>query len=192
MLDSQSHLHRQMRILSQIEKRRRYRSWVQVFQISMLLFFADQIVKTYCAGQLSEYESVAVLDQSFLKLARVPDAGIVGRLSKAVSPAYARLPGQMALALWFGILGVFFYRLFSARFPELLAFGVLLSGGFSSLVSQFFNARPFDAWMLAWGGHPFLTFNIADLCLLFSSFYLLRSFLLGFQNGWTRFSRPIP
>lgn len=185
-------MHRQMRLLKQIERRRRYRSWVQVFQVSMLLFFADQIVKTYCAGQLDEFASVPILDQSVLKLTRVPDPGLLGKVSSYLPENYAAVPAWVALGFWLLLLGVFLYRALSARFGELLAFGVFLAGGLSGLVSQFFNPRPFDSLVLGWGAQVFLTLNIADVCLLAGSFFLLRSALAQFQTGGVRFSRQIP
>ncbi len=192
VIESHSHMHRQMRVLRQIERRRRYRSWVQVFQVSMLLFFADQIVKTYCGGQLDEFASVPILDQSFLKLTRVPDPGLLGKISSFLPAEYAPYPQWLALGFWLLLAGVFLYRAVSAGFAELLAFGVFLAGGLSSLVSQFFNPRPFDSLVVGWSGTSFLTLNIADLCLIGGSFFLLRVAIAQLQTGGARFSRQIP
>jgi lipoprotein signal peptidase len=192
MLGSQNHMHRQMRILRQIERRRRVRSWVQVFQISMLLFFADQIVKTYCSGQLEEFDSLPILDQSFVQLTRVPDPGLVGKISGYLPAEFAGYPKWFALGFWLLVAGVFLYRALAAGFGELLAFGVVLSGGFSNLISQFFNPRPFDSLAFVWRTSPILTLNIADVCLLVGSFFLLRAALGQLQTGGARFSRQIP
>ncbi len=179
VLDNQSRMHRQLRILSQIDKRRRYRSWVQAFQIGMLLFFADQIVKTYCAGQIEEMEQRPLFGQSVIKIAHIP---VSGRSWEGVSR-------YVGLGLWLALLALLALRLNQARFGELLAFALVLSGGVSNLVSGVMATRGFDSFVLELGSGRFLSFNIADFCLLVGSFFVIRGYLLRMRFGWLRTSR---
>ncbi len=188
VLDSQSHIHRQVRILSQIEKRRRYRSWAQAFQLAMLFFFADQIVKTYCAGQVSEGETRAIFGQSVVALTKIPDDGSIGLLSRLVPRSWEKFPHYFGLSLWLALLGLLLSRLKRAKFGELLAFGLVLSGGFSNLVSRRFTTQTFDAFVLEYAGR-YVSFNIADVCVIVGSFFVLRGYLLRLRFGWLKFSR---
>jgi lipoprotein signal peptidase len=188
VLDSQSHIHRQMRILSQIEKRRRYRSWAQAFQLAMLFFFADQIVKTYCAGQVAAGEIYPLFGQSLIALTKIPDDGRIGLLSRLVPRTWESFPHYFGLSLWLALFALLLTRLRHAKFGELLAFGCVLSGGFSNLVSRRFTTQTFDALMLQLSGH-YVSFNIADICVLVGSFFVLRGYLLRLHFGWLKFSR---
>ena len=189
VLDSQSHLHRQLRILSQIEKRRRYRNWVQAFQVAMLLFFADQIVKTYCAGQLTEIEQKPLFGQSVVKLARIPDEGNLGVLSRMAPPAWENFPRYVGIGLWLALFALLLSRLKHAKFSELLAFTLVLAGGFSNLVSRSLTTQTFDTFVLGLGANRFVSFNIADLCVLIGSFFVIRGYLMRLRFGWLSLSR---
>lgn len=189
VLDSHSRMHRQLRILSQIEKRRRYRNWVQAFQIAMLLFFADQIVKTYCAGQIDEMEQRPVFGQSILKLSRVPDSGTLGLISRLAPTSWEHFPRYVGLGLWLALFALLLSRLNHAKFGELLAFALVLSGGFSNLISRALTTQTFDTFTLQLSPTRFVSFNIADVCVLVGSFFVIRSYLLRLQFGWLRTSR---
>jgi lipoprotein signal peptidase len=191
VLDSQSHMHRQVRILSQIEKRRRYRRWAQTFQLAMLFFFADQIIKTYCAGQISAGETRAIFGQSTIALTKIADDGTIGLLSRMVPRSWESFPHYFGLSLWLALFGLLLSRLRKAKFGELLAFGLVLSGGFSNLVSRRFTTQTFDAFVLQYWGH-YVSFNIADICVLVGSFFVLRGYLLRLRFGWLTFSRNSP
>ncbi len=172
-----------MRILSQIERRRRYRHWVQAFQIGMVLFFADQIVKTYSATRLEMGSQTPLLGQSVIKLARIPDKGVANQDHQT--------PFYVGLALWLGV-GLFLVaRLRRAGSGELIGFSVVLSGGLSNLLSRAFPSQAIDTFVLQLGARRFLAFNIADACVLIASFFLIRSLLLRnrYRFGGLRFSR---
>jgi lipoprotein signal peptidase len=188
VLDSQTHFKRQTRILGQIDRRRRYRNWAQAFQIAMLLFFADQIVKTYCAGQVDVGEQRPLLGQTLVQLTRIPDAGTFALLSKIVPRSWGDFPRYFGLALWLALFGLLLSRLRQARFGELMAFGLVLSGGFSNLVSRAFTTQTFDAFVLQLGTR-YVSFNIADVCVMVGSFFVLRGYLLRLRFGWLKFSR---
>lgn len=188
MLDSQSRMHRQNRILTQIDKRRRYRSWAQAFQIAMLLFFADQIVKTYCAGQIADGEQRPLFGQSVVKLAKIPDAETLGLISRLAPRTWENFPRYLGLSLWLALFGLLLTRLNQARPAELMAFALVLSGGFSNLVSRSFTTQIFDAFVLQIGDR-FVSFNIADICVIVGSFFVLRGYLLRLRVGRLRFSR---
>jgi len=182
-------MHRQMRIMSQIEKRRRYRSWVQAFQIAILLFFADQIVKTYCAGQLATGEQRSLVGQNVLKLARIPDSGTLGLISKMAPPHWKHFPRYFGLGLWIALFCLLLVRLRHAKFGELVAFAMVLSGGCSNLVSRAFTTQTFDTFVLQLGATHFVAFNIADFCVIVGSFFLIRSVLLRFRHKRLTLSR---
>ncbi len=189
VFDNQSRMHRQLRILSQIEKRRKYRNWVQAFQIAMLLFFADQIVKTYCAGQIEEAEQRPIFGQSVVKIARVPDSGALGLISRLAPRAWEHFPRYLGLGLWLVLFTLLLFRLSQAKFGELLAFALVLSGGFSNLISRALTTQTFDTFTFQLSATRFVSFNIADLCVLVGSFFIIRGYLLRLQFGWLRTSR---
>lgn len=188
VLDSHSRMHRQLRILSNIEKRRKYRNWIQAFQIGMLLFFGDQMVKTYCAGQIDEMEQRPILGQSVLKISRVPDSGSLGLISRLAPRAWEHFPRYLGLGLWLALFALLLTRMNQAKFGELLAFALVLSGGFSNLISRALTTQTFDTFILQLGPTRFVSFNIADVCVIVGSFFVIRGYLLRLRFGWLRTS----
>lgn len=189
MLDSQSHLHRQMRILSHIERRQRYRAWVQAFQVAMLLFFADQIFKTFLAGQLDEGEQRPFAGQSVLRLARLPSSTGLTALASKLPSGWRQAPQYLSMGFFLLVCGLLLLRLGSAKLGELLAFGLLLSGALSNLVSRTLTPRVFDTFVLDLGATRFVAFNLADLCVLVGTFFVLRGYLFRLRFGWLKLSR---
>ncbi len=188
VLDSQKHLRRQLRFQSQLEKRRRYRSWAQAFQLGALFVFADQIVRTYCAGQVAADEQHWIFGMSFLRLVRIPDESAIELVQRLLSPQWQELPHYLTLALWLAFSGLLLSRMRHARFGELVAFALVLAGGFSNLLSLRFTTHQFDALLLQ-VGKDYVTFNLADLFMIIGSYFILRGYLLRLRLGWLKFSR---
>lgn len=151
--------------------------------MGMVLFFADQILKTYCATRLGLGEQMPLLGQSFIKLAHIPDKGVANQ--NQLMPLY------IGLSLWVGVAIFFISRLYKAGNLELNGFAVVLAGGASNLLSRFIPSQGIDTFVLQLGARRFIAFNLADICVLIASFFLIRALLLRnrFRFGGLRFSR---
>jgi lipoprotein signal peptidase len=178
MLESQSHPPISFRVLSPLERRRPFRSWVPVFQVSMVLFFADQILRTYCATNLPVGVTQPLFGQSILQLAHFPDGGILGKIAALFPQGWqSSLPKISALGtVLIALLGLAI-RLNKALFGELLLFGIFLSGAFSNWVSRSFAARNFNTLVLDWSETYAYAFNVSDVCVFIGVIFLLRLFL---------------
>lgn len=182
-------MHRQVRLNARAGTRRKIRTCVQVFQLSMLFFFTDQILKTYCSGRFIEGGQQAFLGQNVLKLARIPSGRFLNQLAHHLPSQWNSVPTQAAIAVWLAIAGFGILRINRAKFGELLAFGALLSGLMSNLITHSFAARTFDTLMLQLASDRYLAFNFADVCVLVGAFFVFRSLLLRVQLKWASPSR---
>jgi len=172
----------QLHLLAQIDRRRRYRNWVTAFQIALVVFFVDQISKTWIAGHLAVGEHQAILGQTHVELTRVPTRGlVVERIDHGGADWLQRLahalPGTilalLAIALWL--------RLRDAALGELIAFALAMAGIASNLISHSFSQTIVETLRLNLDGR-FLIFNCADLASVLGGAVLLR------RLTWTLFA----
>jgi lipoprotein signal peptidase len=181
----------QLHLLQKIEKRRRYRNWVAALQVAMVVFFADQIVKTWSSTRLEFHARQPVLGQTTLELTRVPRRGFLeervsGIGSRWLSAAASQIPGAificLVLALWL--------RLPVARMPELIAFALGIAGAASNLLSLWIMQVVTSTFRLSLGEGRAILFNLADVALAIGGLTLVlrltRTLVAEVRWVWSR------
>lgn len=183
----------QLHLLKKIEKRRRYRNWFTALQLAMVLFFGDQILKTWCSSHLAVGQTRPVYAET-VQITRVPRHGF---FQERVAPLHSSVLSGLASALpaivFVLLLTALWLRLSEAGLGELCAFATAISGSVSNLLSNTFWGYMTATLRVAIGPTHFLLFNLADLALFLGGLILLRSltvrllaelrFLLTRQTG---------
>jgi lipoprotein signal peptidase len=178
MLDG-SHLHRQIKLLNQIEQRRKYRRWVQVFQVALLIFFSDQIFKTWSSKQLSLGEDRPLFGQKIIKVTHSTDS------------ENTKINKYLPILFWTVILGWFLVRAQTAPFSELVIFILPLTGGLSNWVGKMVLGANISTLKIELSSSLSLSFNLADLMIVMGSFFLCRNLFRKVLAPWPRFSGQI-
>jgi lipoprotein signal peptidase len=181
----------QLHLLQKIEKRRRYRNWVTALQIAMVIFFADQIVKTWSATRMEWHSHQPLFGQTTLQLTRDARRGFLEEKaapigSRWLSSAASQIPGAificLVIALWL--------RLPAARMPELVSFALGIAGAASNQLSLWINQTITETFRLTLADGHFIVFNCADLALLVGGTLLItrltRTLLAEMRWVWSR------
>jgi lipoprotein signal peptidase len=163
----------QLHLLRQIEQRRKYRNWVLALQIAMVVFFADQISKTWITGHLAVGQAKPVLGQSYVEVTRLPTRGLVAeRLGESASWVQTLVRFLPAVVL--GLLAIaLLLRLPEAAFGELCAFAFAMSGTASNVVGLWFSQAIVETVRVNFGA-AYLVFNLADVATILGGVVLLR------------------
>ena len=166
----------QLHLLKKIETRRRYRNWATALQLAMVIFFGDQILKTWCRSHLAIDEGRRLYSESRLEITRVPRRGFFQeRVASFKSPWANGIANAVPGVVFILLLMALWLRLREAALGELCAFAAALGGSAANLVSLLFWGSITATLRIALAQQHFIVFNLADLALLVGGAILLRS-----------------
>ena len=117
----------------------------------MLVFFVDQISKSWGDGNLRLWERHPILGD-FLVLAR-------GLIRASTSP-------YVSLTVLLGLLTVFWVRRRRASLTEMVSFALVFGGGLSNLFSQWRSEFIVDIFQIYLYRGQYFPFNLADVAIL--------------------------
>jgi lipoprotein signal peptidase len=154
-------MHQQMLALSRIQKRRRFRYWLNSVQIAMLVFFSDQILKTWVLRQLAPGDQVQFFGQSYWVLTHLT-MGLDGYFFSVLE-----------WAMWLMVAGMLVLRASEAGFSEIASAMTLLLAGLSNTLTRSVLGNGINVFAIqAHPGSAWLSFNIAHLAIAVAAFAL--------------------
>lgn len=155
-----------MHALARIQKRRRIRYWLNAVHVSLLVFFADQILKTWALRTLAPGDQAVFFGQSYFVLTHL-QFGVDAFLLSALE-----------WVLWFTVGMVLVLRSADADATEILSSMVLLAAGLSNALTRTMLGHGLNVFAVQDApGNPWLSFNLAHIAISITAFLLTASWL---------------
>lgn len=150
--------------LERIEKRRRYRRWILASQIVMIVFFADQILKTWSHGRLVEGAKRPLLGQT-LWLGNIVDKNLSEVGASAPVNSNEAIPLRLMTTTALLMIGISAFLRRKGATLEIYGIAYLIGGSLSRVLDAWRTNHVFDTLVLRLGADHFYAFSLAELAI---------------------------